>query len=171
MTEEWRVVPSYPSYEVSNAGHVRRIGAYRSTKVGRWLQPRPMKSGHVHVRLSQDGKITDTGVHRIMCEAFHGPAPSPKHLAAHRNGKPADNRPDNVRWATYQQNMDDRYEHGDITYGERNGFAKLTNEDVGLIRSHLAFGERAPVVARLWQISAEHVSRIGSRKAWPHLEF
>lgn len=171
MTEIWRVIPSYPSYEVSNAGRVRRISPYRSTTVGRMLKPYRCPSGHLNVRLSISSRLIGTGVHRLVCEAFHGAAPTPAHVAAHFNGVADDNRPENVRWATPRQNFDDRYKHGTEPVGVKNGNARLSEEDVLLIRSHLMFGERPSVLARMWGIADAHITRIGQRKVWRHLEF
>ncbi len=171
MNEVWRSIPSYPAYEVSDCGRVRRVSPYNSTRSGRLIRLRHVKSGHVHARLSQNGKVTDTGVHRLICEAFHGAPPTPKHMAAHWNGIPSENRPDNIRWATRQENSDDRYDHDDVAFGERNGWAKLMEEDVNLIRSHLMYGERVKIVAWLFSICENHVRSIRAGKSWPHLEF
>lgn len=51
-------------------------------------------------------------VHRLMCEAYHGPAPQPPMDVAHWNGNRADNRPENLRWATRAENINDQLRHG-----------------------------------------------------------
>jgi hypothetical protein len=43
-------------------------------------------------------------VHRLVCEAFHGHAPSVVHEVAHLNDRGEDNRAENLRWATHQEN-------------------------------------------------------------------
>lgn len=43
-------------------------------------------------------------VHRIVCTAFNGEAPSPQHVVDHINTNRQDNRPQNLRWLTKLEN-------------------------------------------------------------------
>jgi len=44
-------------------------------------------------------------MHRIICKAFHGPAPDGKPIVIHINENALDNRPENLRWGTQKENM------------------------------------------------------------------
>jgi hypothetical protein len=44
-------------------------------------------------------------VHRLVCEAFHGPCPEDATLVMHENEDSLDNRPENLRWATQKDNL------------------------------------------------------------------
>jgi hypothetical protein len=44
-------------------------------------------------------------VHRLICDAFHGPRPFPEAEVLHENEDGLDNRPSNLRWGTREQNM------------------------------------------------------------------
>jgi hypothetical protein len=44
-------------------------------------------------------------VHRLVCEAFHGPAPEGKNVVIHENENALDNRPENIRWGTQKENL------------------------------------------------------------------
>lgn len=171
MTEEWRTIPSFSNYEASSIGRIRRAAPYRSTTVGYVLRPEPTRDGYLNARLSTRSKIKCVGIHRLVCEAFRGPAPSPEHEAAHWDGVRNNNTEDNLRWATQAENFEDRYRHGTEPVGEKNGHAKLTEEDVNLIRSKIMFGESKASLSRLYGVSDAHISRIAAGKAWSHLEF
>lgn len=102
-----RPIPSYPGYAVSPIGEVW------SEKSQRYLSLIGGKFGSKRVNLSVDGRrYGSVGVHRLVCEAFHGPAPEGKPWALHRNGDAGDNRPENIYWGTPQENVDDMMHHG-----------------------------------------------------------
>ena len=44
-------------------------------------------------------------VHRLICEAFHGPPPPDKQIVIHINENALDNRAENLRWGTQKENM------------------------------------------------------------------
>ena len=44
-------------------------------------------------------------IHRLICEAFHGPAPEGKPVVLHLNENALDNRPENLRWGTQKENL------------------------------------------------------------------
>lgn len=63
------------------------------------------------------GSLGKKGAHRRMCEIVNGPAPTPKHHAAHScgNGHLGCVHPRHVRWATCSENQMDRFLHGTAT--------------------------------------------------------
>lgn len=44
-------------------------------------------------------------VHQVVCTAFHGAAPDKNMIVDHINGNRCDNHPDNLRWATKEENV------------------------------------------------------------------
>jgi len=44
-------------------------------------------------------------VHRVVCDAFHGPAPFPNAVVIHLNENALDNRPENLKWGTQKENL------------------------------------------------------------------
>lgn len=68
VSEEWRVIPAYPKYEVGNDGSIRTI------KTGRILQPSHNQQGHLKVNLVKNGETYTRNVNHIVAKAFL-PAP------------------------------------------------------------------------------------------------
>ena len=124
---EWRQVPNWPEYEVSNLGDIRPVGGRLKR------QSIANDYGHLCVVLRRDKKPTRHLVHRLICAAFHGPSPQPGMQVAHGDGVPTNNRPENLRWATNQENADDRKIHGTDPVGSKNPNAKLSEEQVSEI--------------------------------------
>ena len=121
--EEWRVIAEFPVYAVSSLGRVMRSVAGATTgKVGMLKQN--TIHGYKYVGLSRDGVVYSRRVNRLVCIAFHGDPPSPKHHAAHDDNDRANNRKENVRWATGSENMLDKSRHGTAPVGDRNGARK-----------------------------------------------
>lgn len=97
--EEWRPCGA-TSYEVSNLGRVRRGE--------RVLRNRPHPRGYRIVDLSEGGKAVSKTVHRLVAEAFLGPALGRQ--VNHRSGDKADNRDANLEWCSAGDNLRHAYE-------------------------------------------------------------
>ncbi|HEY6965850.1 MAG TPA: HNH endonuclease signature motif containing protein [Burkholderiales bacterium] len=87
---------------------IRRGHPYRQR--GRKLKPWLAGSGYLYVQLGFGGP--KTGVHRLVCLAFHGAPTFENAEAAHRNGIKIDNRPENLRWLTRTENEREKMQHG-----------------------------------------------------------
>jgi hypothetical protein len=102
--ERWRRSARLPDYLVSSHGNLMCVPFQSS---GRWYggqviqgvtttdQPRKI--------IVHKGKTHK--VHQLICEAFHGPRPSPKHVVMHLDDNPLNNRADNLKWATQKENL------------------------------------------------------------------
>lgn len=111
--EIWKPIPNYEGfYEVSSMGRVRSLDRKLphpknqmvvSHRKGRILKPEPDKYGYPVVTLCQEAKTKTFKVHRLVALAF---IPNPDNLPQidHINTKKYDNRPENLRWCTTQQN-------------------------------------------------------------------
>lgn len=119
IDEEWRPVVGAVGYEVSSRGRVRSLDRTRTyarvdpasrrlvivarAHRGRVLQPGTAKSGHQIVVL---GRGQTRLVHRLVLEAFVGPAPANME-ACHGDDDPANNNLENLRWGTRSENLAD----------------------------------------------------------------
>lgn len=105
MNEQWKVVPSYPHLEASNLGRIR------NTKTNRILGGSTNNCGYKQISVASkklaNGKFTSVLVmkHRLVAEAWI-PNPDNKSEIDHINHNRKDNRIENLRWCTRQENMD-----------------------------------------------------------------
>ena len=113
--ERWLPVVGWEGYyEVSDQGHVRSVE--RVDSCGRHLKARVLKlpknaSGHCHVSMYRNSRSESFLVHRLVLEAFVGPCPDGME-ACHYDDDPANNRLENLRWATHSDNMRDSVRNG-----------------------------------------------------------
>lgn len=130
---EWRTTPRAPGYLISDEGQV--MGPR-----GKVLRP-ALCRGYPKVAICHRGEQRSISVHVLVCEAFHGPKPTPQHQVAHWDGDKTNNHASNLRWATAAENYADAVRHGTNSTGERHGATKLDWEDVREIRSLYAEGK------------------------------
>lgn len=167
---DWRTLPGLSRYEISDDGLVRRkvnMGAY---KAGGLLRGGRHAFGYPTVTLQRDdGKQVTKTVHSMVCEAFHGPRPTPKHCVAHNDGNPANCRKDNLRWATQSENILDAVRHGTLVdnRGERHGNAKLTEDMVRQIRSDPLSCRKA---GAKYGVANQIISKIRLGQLWKHVD-
>ena len=101
--EEWRQVPGYDNYEVSNLGNVRSNNLTRFKIANRILKPQINGRGYLHVSLSKGGIAKSIRIHRIVALTFI-PNPYNKPCVNHINEVITDNRLINLEWNTVSEN-------------------------------------------------------------------
>lgn len=182
MIEEWMPAPGFPAYAVSNLGRIKRAHPDKYGRMaGRIMSQVTANTGYRLCGLSHDSGRRTVSVHRIVCAAFHGPAPTEMHQAAHKDGDRTNNRSANLRWATPSQNEMDKREHGTVregakhhsaikpecmARGSRVGTAKLTEDQIVSIRADTRLRRE---IAAHYGINETHVSEIRSRRVWRHV--
>jgi hypothetical protein len=177
--ETWKIVASFPAYEVSDRGRVRR----RLTK-GRWpaghiLSPGQARSGHLYVMLTDaKGCVQKQFIHRLVAIAFVGPAPFEGAFVLHHDDRPQHNVPENLYWGDRRQNARDaklnRRYPGEVSQrgaqpGTANPATVLTERDVLQIRRYLDMGLCGACVARLYGVRKETIYCIAKGRTWAHL--
>ena len=171
--ERWIALPGFFGvYSGSSQGRIRRNRAGWQTYEGRILNPTVCQTGYLSVTLTLEDKPQAVRlVHRLICETFHGPAPSPKHIVQHLNHERADNDARNLRWATRSEVIQHAYDQGRRVgvRGARHPRTRLTEADVRTMRSRAATGEPLRQLAAAFGISTSHASNIVRRVAWAWL--
>lgn len=134
--EIWLPVPSKPGIMASSFGRIILPPREAPMPRGgfRAYAPKPTygtvtKAGKTarHTYMSISNRFFgNMKVHRLVCEAFHGPAPQGKEYVLHLDEDAHNNRPENLRWGTQKENLN---MPGFIAYcksrtGENNPFIK-----------------------------------------------
>jgi len=100
--EIWKTIDGYEDYDISNYGNVR---SWKYTNPPRLLKPRPVgKKGYLIVSLSENTKVKQLSVHRLVGIAFIN-NPDNKPRINHIDENVANNHVDNLEWCTQQENI------------------------------------------------------------------
>lgn len=109
---EWKPIPGFPEYEVSNTGQVRSYKwKCRGPNAPVLLQPGANAQGYWTVVLRRNGQSYTKVIGRLVLAAFRGPCPS-NHEMCHYDGNRKNDYLDNLRWDTHKANMADAVRHG-----------------------------------------------------------
>lgn len=157
VTERWRPVPSFPAYEVSDEGNVRRNG--------RALKRHQGKNDYWYVQLWNNGVAKYRTVHGIVAEAFLGPRPKDAHVS-HLDGTKDNAWAGNLAYETASENQLRRREHGNAPICENNPAAKLTNVQVSEIKRRLLDGETQAALGREFGVTRQVIWFIAHNKYW-----
>ena len=104
--EQFKSLEEAPGYLIGDQGTVI------SPFIRRPLTPEIMHYGHLRVHVSTLSGRRRIMVHRLVLEAFVGPAPADKPIGCHRDGNPQNNTPENLYWGTPSSNTLDSVKHG-----------------------------------------------------------
>jgi hypothetical protein len=103
----WRTLSRFPDYEISDHGDVRRRTEGYNRPTGYVLKGSTSKRKNHRYRrvtlVALDGTRLPHKVANLVCEAFWGPKPSPKHEVAHADGNSTNDFYKNLRWATKKE--------------------------------------------------------------------
>lgn len=129
------------------------------------------------VALYHQGRRLRGAIHRLVCAAFHGPPTAERNFAAHKDGNPENNTPDNLYWASRAENMQDMVRHGrgrkgprpaDF-WGERHWAATLSDEDIREILAAPRTRGSGVALARKFHMNPSNISAIRNGRRWRHI--
>ena len=177
IDETWKPVVGWEDfYEVSDLGRVRSLT--RTVHNGRgeyFISERIVEGcrdskGYVKILLKRRNRRRQTYVHNLVLEAFVGPRPEGAECRHFPDKCPWNNSLENLSWGTSKENKADMTVHDTDPRGERNGRAKLTEQEVAEIRlKYTAKRITQTHLAQEYGISQQVVSGIVNLNKWKHV--
>lgn len=168
--EEWRVIPSFPDYEASSLGRIRRKTPGKNTYPGRMLNPQTTKWGYLRCGIkSPQGKSCFRFVHVLVAEAFLGPVP-PGLEVNHKDTVRTNARASNLEYCTHLENIRHAARINGANRREKCVSTKLTKEVVLELRKKHAAGSRIYELAKEAGVHSVTVLDVIARRTWAWLD-
>lgn len=162
MKEVWKPVTYKPfdkSHLVSNLGRVKSINKI--------LKPNTNNKGYHRYGLYTPEKMQWFSVSRLVLCAFIGQPPLGNSHAMHLDDNKDNNRLDNLKWGSAQDNQDLKVLHSRQARGENNGRSKLKKEQVLLMRKLYTEGSyNQSELGRAFGITHGHAWAILRNENW-----
>lgn len=154
-------IPGFDGYFANKDGFVY---SFKSGSCKKLAVYHKKSHPYLMVSLQRDGRSVSQKVHTLVLQAFSGPKPI-GYEARHLDGDCLNNKPNNLKWGSRQQNVNDKKRHGTIIVGELNGRSKLTSEQVAEIRS-LAGSLSTYALAKKYGVGQTTISAIHTGRSW-----
>ena len=156
-------VRGFPNYYLTSWGTIY------SNISNKFLTPCINSGGYYLVVLVKNKKHYSRFIHTLVLEAYRGKRPKGM-CCRHLNGNKLDNKISNLRWGTYKENSGDEIRLGKSKRGDKNGMAKLKEQDVRYIiylwRTKLF---KYKEIAAIYNISIGCLKSILSKHNWKHI--
>lgn len=116
---QWKVLPEFPDYEISNDGRLRRATAGSNTKIGAHIRVGISTNGYPKYGLTKpNGKRVYRNAHRLVAIAFLPPQPEGKPLVLHDDDNRLNCVYTNLKWGSVKDNSSDAMRHGLVAIGD-----------------------------------------------------
>lgn len=102
-------------YATEHGQIVRLVGSKAFPLAPYWARTKQTLAAGAYLRVDvtlPDGSRWRPRVHTVIASAWHGPRPTPEHVARHLSDDRTDNRPANVAWGTQADNQADARKNG-----------------------------------------------------------
>lgn len=105
--ENWKVIPGYENYAISDCGDVK------SLRFNRILKPCNSDAGYLYVNLVANKLTKSTAVHRLVIENFVSAKPNENYVVDHIDGNKNNNTVENLQWVSIKENTTRYYNNFD----------------------------------------------------------
>lgn len=175
--EVWKPIPGYEGlYEVSDQGRVKRLANTRGKSLERIRKLTVNRFGYRCVGLTINGRQRIYFVHKLVMQAFVGPCPRGKNIN-HKNGIKSNNYLSNLEYVTQSENMKHAFAlelkqppSNSVHPGSSNGRAKLTNDDVRMIRKLVESGMTKKAVGERFNVAGPTIGKIIRGVSWKYIK-
>lgn len=110
------LIPNFNRYSINRKGVVIREDTGKELKgsISKPNKERNWTGGYVRLTLTDDASnVHYTTRHRVVALTFHPkPKTDKKLIVNHKNGIPGDDRPENLEWVTYSENLRHALDNG-----------------------------------------------------------
>lgn len=167
----WKKITDYPLYRISYNGEIFSCAmSIRKSKI-EWkkLNPTLNSSGYKLATFYQGKKERKIYVHKLVLEAYISKRPE-NLQCCHKDGDRLNNCVSNLRWDTPHANIQDRYIHGTVLFGEDHPKSVLTEKKVLEIHDLKSKGLNSIEIGKLLNIKERTVSTViqGGNWKWLH---
>lgn len=127
---------------------------------------------YLFVVLQNKGIKKHKKVHRLVAENFI-PNPDNKPIVNHKDGNKLNNAVENLEWVTASENSQHAVDNGLRKYnsisGELGGLAKISNEQVIIIRDRYSLGETSRKLGQEFGVDKSTILKIVNRKTFKNV--
>lgn len=155
-------------YELSEYGELITQGRAKGRQPGKRVKVRLDDRGYHRVALSIHGYSRVYRVHRLVCEAWHGP-PEAGQVCNHKDGNKLNNHYTNLEWCWPDENSQHAVSTGLRPVGSALSFAKLDETTVKLVRERYRAGESFKSLLDDLGVSKGTLSQLLVGKTWKHV--
>lgn len=168
---EIKLIPGYEKeYAISIDDVVYRLLNRRNGICKPYETPLPIKTrkdakGYSCVSLCRNGKVSTMRISRMVLLAFVGSPASDLYQAAHLDVDKDNNHVSNLKWALREENASHKKLHGTEAYGQKNGSAKLSDEQVIELRKKIVDGHSRKQLAIDYNVSKSCIDLIANGRS------
>ena len=150
-------------YYISSEGYILSLRTLKTMKTA------VTEKGYSRVGLYVGRKQKHLYVHRLVALKYL-PNPENKPQVNHKNGDKADNRVENLEWATFSENSQHAMDMGLSEKGEHHYKSSLKTSDVREIKKLLILGWRNKTIAEVFKVKVSVISLIKTNRNWKHIK-
>ncbi len=172
---EWRLVPGYKNYRVSNTGRVQSClklnGRRSAASSDNWkeLKTTPGADGYPRVKLRADsGPHKAFKVHKLVMLVFVGPCPDNMQVR-HLDDIKINNNISNLSYGTQFDNAADALKNGTRSMGIKRPDAILVDANILPIFELRIKGFKRKEIAGIFGVSESTIDGVLHRRKWKHV--